>query len=218
MSLRLAGNSFRYIEQKLGIPRSTLSGWFENIKLSDEQTALIRKNWVIRLINSRQKAIKWHNDQKEIRIEAAKNEARLVLDKIDYSNNPTLELALAMLYLGEGSKRSPSTSLGNSDPKILNFYLFCIDKLYGVKRHQVKCYLHLRADQSTTDTKKYWSKQLKIPLENFMAATLDKRTVGKPTYDTYHGVCIISFGQIAIQRRLLWISKLFCEKIGTMRA
>jgi len=36
LDLRQKGKSIRFVEKKLGIPRSTLSGWFKNIILTDK--------------------------------------------------------------------------------------------------------------------------------------------------------------------------------------
>ncbi len=42
VSLRRSGDSIRDIEIKLGIPRSTLSGWFKNIQLTDSQILALK--------------------------------------------------------------------------------------------------------------------------------------------------------------------------------
>lgn len=104
INLRRKGKSIREIENKLKIPRSTLSGWFRNIKLSDEQIFRLNIRARKSLIQARKKAVIWHNRQKEMRLLLAKSQAESVLDNIDVENRHIMELALAMLYLGEGSK------------------------------------------------------------------------------------------------------------------
>ena len=42
--LRKQGKSIRDIEESLVIPRSTLSGWFQNIKLTDSQYKSLKEN------------------------------------------------------------------------------------------------------------------------------------------------------------------------------
>ena len=42
--LRKSGKSIRFIEGKLGIPKSTLSGWFKNIELSNKQKKVLKDN------------------------------------------------------------------------------------------------------------------------------------------------------------------------------
>jgi hypothetical protein len=61
--------------------------------------------------------------------------------------------------------------------------------------------------------KKYWSAQLKVPIERFGGVSIDKRTIGRPTYPDYKGVCIARYGNVAIQRKLVYLSREFCKKI-----
>lgn len=216
--LRKNGMPLGQIEIKLGIPKSTLSYWFRDIKLTDMQKVAIKQKWLKAIKESRANAILWHNEQKANRVEEAKIAAESVIKNIDHTDKSTLELSLALLYLGEGSKKSSDTSIGSSDPDILNFFIFCMKELYSISPTQARFYLHLRADQNINKTKQYWAKTLDVPIENFRSTSLDKRTIGRPTYDSYKGVCVASYGQVALQRRLVWISRLFCEKIATMRA
>lgn len=214
LSLRTRGYSIGDIERKLNIPRSTLSGWFKNIKLTKVQRSKLFKKSLKALANSRKKAIKWHNLQKENRLLEAKKESLKVLSKLHLENKTVLELALSMLYLGEGSKKN-LTSLGNTNPIILKFFLSSIRILYGVKPNDVRCELHLRNDQNDTQMIKYWSKQLKLKTRQFIAMK-DNRKVKSKTYPTYKGVCVIRCGKIALQRRLVFLGEEFCTKITAL--
>ena len=44
-NLRKNGHSIGGIEHRLGIPRSTLSGWFKDIKLTPQQKKKLFANW-----------------------------------------------------------------------------------------------------------------------------------------------------------------------------
>lgn len=212
MSMRINGTSMTVIEKELGIPRSTLSDWFRNIKLTDEQKNKLKANTSNALAKARVNAVAWHNKQKEIRIQIAENQAFFSLSKIDIKNKYIIELALSLLYLGEGSKDG-RTLMGNSNPLILRFFIKCLDIIYGIKPSVLKCNLHLRDDQDSEKLKRYWSKQLGIPLNNFGASIKDKRTINKKTYSNYKGVCVVSGGGVNIQRRLVFLSEAFCDKI-----
>lgn len=216
--MRKNGTSIIEIERHLKIPKSTLSGWLKPLKLSARAKKIIYKNWKQRLVKTRRLAIAWHNLQKLNRLKHAESEALNVVRKIDIKNPVLLDLALAVLYLGEGFKIE-NTGMGNSDPMILKFFIAVLRKNYNIPTEKFRCELHLRADQDPDKTKWWWSKELKIPLGNFTATSIDKRTVGSVTYPTYKGVCIVRCGSVAIQRKLLYISKMFCQKvIEEMRA
>lgn len=212
VQLRRDGNSIRDIESKLGIPRSTLSGWLSNVSIAKRHKAKLHRRWLQALIHARKKAVVWHHAQKGNRLEKAKGEASDFLTGINEADPRIAELSLALLYLGEGMKKSPVTALGNSDPLILNFFCATVRKIYNVPVTDLKCELHIRADQSPAKEKLYWADALGIPLTNFGHVSIDERTRGRPTYEGYHGVCIVRCGRIAIQRKLVYIAKTFCER------
>lgn len=78
----------------------------------------------------------------------------------------------------------------------------------------IKCDLHLRNDQNENEIINYWSKELSIPKKNFVYVVKDKRSVKSPTYPNYKGVCVVRYGDISIQRRLMFLSKKFCNIIS----
>jgi len=214
MKLRKDGNSIGSIETRLGIPRSTLSYWFRNIVLSEKQKKILKKRWKEGLVFARTEAVKWHHESRKTHIAEVAESAEKMLDSLDVKNKVLIELALAFLYLGEGSKMNDATSIGSSDLRIAKFFVRCLTEIYGVPIEKIKCYLHLRADQNPEKLKRYWSKELMLPLSNFGKASLDKRTLGKPTYPHYKGVCLIGCGRVDIQRRMMYIANGFCEKIS----
>lgn len=214
---RLKGVSIREVEKRFGIPKSTLSGWFKNLELAEELKEKLKKRRLRDLVKARKSAVVWHNAQKRDRLKKAKEEANKVFLKIDLGSKIILELALSMLYLGEGSK-SNATAIGNSNPLILKFFIEALKELYNFDVSKIKCELHLRADQDIDDAKKYWSRKLEISLKNFTSVSVDKRTQGSMTYPSYRGVCILQCGNIAIQRRLVYLSQIFCEEIADKRA
>ncbi len=210
--LRRRGKSIRDIESSLGIPRSTLSGWFKNVELTKQQKRILKKKFNNALIKARAKAIKWHNRQKDKRLRVAETDADITISKIK-NNREIIELAMALLYLGEGSKKTSTTSMGNSDPLILKFFLKVMVNIYCLNVEKIRFDLHLRADQNPQLMKKYWAKELGAPLHRFNYVAVDKRTLGRKTYPNYKGVCLIDCGNVAIQRKLVYIGKKFCKKV-----
>lgn len=137
--------------------------------------------------------------------------AEQVLQQITLDDN-LVELALAMLYLGEGAKNG-TTAIGNSNPLILRFFLAVLKKRFALDINKIRFDLHIRADQDPQQIKRYWAKELGVPISSFRYVVADKRTEGKASYSDYKGVCIINCGNIAIQRRLIHLYNLFCQKV-----
>lgn len=211
IALRQIGMSVREIERKLGIPRSTLSGWFKSVPINDAQIARLRAKKEDGWAKARIKAAETHRANKALRLLKAKQDAAAILDRID-PNDAIQELAFAMLYFGEGAK-SNTTSIASSDPRILKFVLAVLANNYATTPDMVRCELHLRADQDIVETKTYWSATLNVPIENFRSTAVDQRSAGKKTYDHYKGVCVIYCGSIAIQRKLTCLYTEFCDRI-----
>ncbi len=212
IALRLEGTSIREIEKLLGIARSTLSGWLKEVIIPEENRQKLRTPIWKNLEKGRVNAIAWHNMQKQNRLLAAKTEADRLLLLIDFTNIIIAKLFLSSLYLGEGSKKSIATSMGNSDPLILKFFIESLVHLYKVDRNTIRFDLHLRADQDGDTLKIYWANQLNLPVQNCRTISYDKRTVGKTTYPDYKGVCLVRGGSVAIQRELVYLSRGFIKK------
>ena len=86
ITLRKRGLSISRLESVLGIPRSTLSGWFRSIALTPTQKARLKKSRENGLINARKKAVFWHNAQKAHRLQTAENQARESLNRLKTSD------------------------------------------------------------------------------------------------------------------------------------
>lgn len=212
IALRQSGMSMTTIERRLGIPRSTLSLWLREVILSDQQKEELLRSKADGWAKARVKAVEVHRAQKSLRLLEAKRQAEAVMLNLDLSNE-VLDLALAMLYYGEGAKND-RTSLANSDPNILRFFLTVLRHNYGLTVQDLRCDLHLRADQDANQMRRYWSEQLSLPIECFRYVAFDKRTAGRATYDHYKGVCVITCNSIAIQRKLTYLYTLFCDKVA----
>jgi hypothetical protein len=210
IKLRKEGTSIGVINKRYGIPKSTLSCWFRKIRLNKRQKNKIYKEASIKMDNARKKALLWHHSQKESRLLKAKLEADSVINKINTNDISVIELALSFLYLGEGSKNN-LTSMGNTNPLVLNFFIKATKCIYPFAKLG-RCQLHLRSDQNQLNAIKYWSKELGIDKSQFDFVK-DKRIAKSKTYPHYHGVCVARFTEVAIQRRLLFLSHNFCNII-----
>jgi hypothetical protein len=211
-SLRKKGLSIRYIENKLGIPRSTLSGWFKDVKLSKRQKDKLHKKWVDALIKARKKAVLVHNKGRRDRRESIRQEVEKFTSGMEVDKK-TGELLMAIFYLAEGGKTENSFNIANSNPKILKGVINLQRYLYKLDESKFSCCLHLRKDQDENILKEFWSKTLNIPKCKFTKTQFDKRTI-KKTYDHYKGVCTVNYFDMALQRRILYLGEKLLEIIN----
>lgn len=211
INLRKKGVSMTVIEREFGIPRSTLSGWLKNVPLTEAQRTKLMKNKHDGWKKARENAVISKNIAKAKRLNHAKKQALDTFSSLPKESLAVLELALAMLYLGEGAKNH-STSLGNSDANILRFFLSSLEKLYELDRNNFRYDLHLRHDQDENLMRNYWAESLHVSPEKINYIVKDERTIGRPTRDDYKGVCLVNVRDISIQRRLKALYTIYCSK------
>ncbi len=212
IKLRKKGKSYRDIENILGINRSTLSGWLKDVKLTKKQKSKLHNNWLNALATARKKAVLWHNKGKDGRREKARQAVDGFISEINVDKN-TQEIILASFYLAEGGKTENGFALANSNPKILKGVVNLLRRVFITDESKFRCCLHLRKDQNEKMLKKFWSKNLNISESKFTKTQFDKRTI-KKTYDSYKGVCVLYYHDLALQRRILYLGDKLLEIIN----
>ena len=143
--MRLQGKSYREIQERLGIPKSTLSNWLSDVPLSDEQRTALEER---RVDGARNRAVAIRGSRIR-RTEVLQREAA---SEIGGLTDRELFLVGVALYWAEGSKQKPwntSTRVKfiNSDPRMITVFLAWLD-LLGVARDdlQLTVHIHERAD------------------------------------------------------------------------
>lgn len=206
IKLRKNGKSHNYIRKSLNIPKSTLSLWLKNIKLTQPQKEKLHQNWKKGLIKARKHASISHKKARKNRISKIEIEVKDFINSLNI-NKKALELFLAGLYLGDGFKVTGRLALGSSNPQIALLFITILRKIYNVQEKKIRIAIYARADQNSKTLINYWSKLLKVPKKQFHKTQFDKRTLNKKTYSEYKGVCAVNYFDINLQRRILAISE-----------
>lgn len=209
-------NGLSYSEIMKVLPRrvskSVLSYWLKDIPLNSDQKSSLLTRSTARLFVARQKG--WAK-KKELR-EAYLDEIRkkvaalpLLLEQKDIA-----QVALALLFISEGSKQSGHLVFGNSDPYIIRLFLKLLRQCYEVNEAKFRCTLQCRADQDTTSLEKFWSEQTGIPPSQFYKSRIDARTIGKPSRKPhYKGVCRIDYFSAHVYNELTLINVLINDTL-----
>ena len=158
-------------------------------------------------------ALKSLKIKREQKLQQTKGEIDNDFIKFDFNKN-TSELLLAMLYLGEGFKKTRShIGLGNSNPEIALMFIKLLKLIYKAEESKFRCFLHLRMDQDEKKERVFWSNFLGISIKYFRKTQFDKRTEGTKTWKEYHGVCAIYYYDAKIEKRLVILQKYLISKI-----
>ncbi len=195
IKLRKSGESYGQISASLGIPKSTLSVWLKDVKLSQIAQKKIRSRTnstaISKLIerNKNQTAIA-SDRQESIRTLAKIESANLLLDP--------LFLAGVSLYWAEGYKRGAlgskwkSIDFANSDPEMIKLMINFFTKFFEFKKTKIKVQIMLHDPKNSIAAINFWQHLTGIPKTNFFKvstvisrASLQKRNK-KLQYGTIH--------------------------------
>lgn len=121
------------------------------------------------------------------------------------------ELALAMLYLGEGSKSGNRVQLASTDAVILRYFVWALVHMYGVEMGRISFRLNLAeaARPMEQELKLWWSQQLGCSLDRFTKTQFDPRSRVTELTSDYRGVCTVTYYDTALQQRLLGIANAY---------
>lgn len=188
IKLRQKGFSYSQIKEKLGISKSTLSGWLFDMPLSEEKIRELRDF-------SPQRIERYRNtmrDKKDARLKEVYKKASKDIGK--FSQREIFLLGL-FLYWGEGTKASScSTVLTNTNPAMLKFFIKWLE-LLGVDRKDLRVKLHLYSDMNIKESITFWSKELKIPVSQFKKPYIKETKLKSITYKNGFGkgTCCVIF-------------------------
>jgi len=213
--LRKLGKTYSEIKKEIGqnIPKSTLSYWCKKIPLASDYHKMIQALNVSNLNKARNIALMVKRAQREKYLKSIEDRNRHFSQVI--KNKDSAKIALAMLYLGEGSKSSKgSLMFGNSDPVIIKLFVNLLRYCYKIDENKFRCTLQCRADQNIKKLEKFWAEITKIPLSQFYKARIDPRTIGKPSKKPdYKGVCRIDYFSAEIFIELMKIADIIYKGV-----
>lgn len=213
IALRKGGKTYGEINKALdvSIPKSTISYWLKNITLSKKQKNRIDGNIAKNIKLSQKKALLVNKKKRQNYLLSVHNRVKHL--EVVLLNCDVAKIALAMLYLGEGSKTNRgSLMFGNSDPEIIKLFLRFLRECYTLDESKFRCTVQCRADQDVKKLEKFWSNITEIPLNLFYKAQVDSRTIGKASKKVnYKGVCRIDYFSADIFNELIEISRVICK-------
>lgn len=174
LKLRLGGKSYGEINKILSVPKSTLSGWFSNLVLSDKLRERIKTRTRKKSIAG---LIKRNKAQTTLAIARSLNNRRKAAAEIKPLSQGDLLVMGAALYWAEGYKRlmrrngkevtHHALSLTNSDPYLIKAFLLFLRRICKVPEEKIKANLRIYEHQNDHFLQDYWQKETGILPQNF---------------------------------------------------
>ncbi len=198
------GLSYNEIAARTGVSKSTLSNWLRDIPLKPEHEARLQER--LRANRATFAARAWPINRERYaraREEAYRGGADVAAALPD--DRAVDELALAMLYLGEGSKSGNRVQLPSTDASILRYFVRALISIYGVDMGRLSFRLNLveAARPIEQQLKLWWSRELKCSLDQFIKTQFDRRSRRTELTGDYHGVCTVTYYDTYLQQHLL---------------
>lgn len=184
IQMRKNGASYSQIKEKIKVSKSSLSLWLREMPLPEKRLRELRDWSAIRIE-------KFQNTMRDKREKRWATVRECAARDIKTLNKRDLLIAGLFLYWGEGGKTSvASTSLSNTDPAMLRFFVHWLQTL-GVSRARLRIHLHLYADMDIKTELRYWSKALNLPLISFTKPYIKTSNRSELSYKQKftHGTC-----------------------------
>lgn len=210
IDLRKKGRTYSEIRKELDIAKSTLSDWLRKYPLTMEQIMVLEKNKRQRRSLAIEKTRITKQKKRESRILEIYKEQQKQWTDLDKRE---LELAGIFLYWGEGNKRlNGPVSINNTDPEVIKFTLYWFQFGLGVTQERIKVYLHLYSDMNLKEEMEFWSKELNLPLCQFLKpyikkskrAEIDQRGFG-------HGTCGLMVNNVRLKEKIMMTIKALAD-------
>ena len=169
IKMRIEGKSYSEISKTLNVPKSTLSYWLKDVRMTAEKTKALRERSSKAGFNA---LLKRNKSQK---IEAKKRAEAIIkksINEINQINLENLRLIGSALYAGEGGKSKNRVDFTNSNPQIIKIIMRFFREVCGVNKNKFRIQLAIHDENRIEDAREYWSRITEIPTSQFMKVSL----------------------------------------------
>ena len=209
--LRKQGNSYNQINKKLGLPKSTLSTWLKDIKISDTAEKKISRRAHLKSTTA---LIKRNKLQTELADERASQIRKIACKETEKLLNNKLFIAAIALYWAEGYKKGAQGSkwkcvdFANSDPQMVKMMMLFFRTICKAKDSCIKAQLIAHKNVNIAKSINYWSKITEISKSNFFISSVaaNKNSKGKRRNTLEHGTIHIRIYSVELFFKIIgWI-------------
>ncbi len=178
--LRKLGWSYREIQKRVPVAKSSLSLWLKTIPLSAEHRKRLYTKQIAILTSGPNSQRERRRREVEKIIEASKKEISFPLSE------ETFRLMGAALYWAEGSK-TKKFEFTNSDPSFILFMTNWAEKIFNITRKSFRLRLNIYPQQNEMKIKRFWSELTRVPYENFGKTFVKPLSKGYKKNNLYYG-------------------------------
>jgi hypothetical protein len=199
------------IRKQVSVSKGTLTRWLKDLPLTEERILQLRREGWTRGEAQRERIRETKRKKREAREQEVYEHVRKRFGKI---SEQSLFVAGLMLYHAEGDKKDHyHIGLANTDPQIITFFVWWLQKFLDIPKSRMRVQLHLYENMKLSDERVFWSKQTKIPLQQFYKDQVRPIRPGSFSYSESfrHGTCKIYVNGLKESRELMLSIKAFFD-------
>ncbi len=210
IELRRTGASLSFISKELKISKSTSSLWVSAVELDSKALNKIKNNRVF----GQQKANLLKEKKRKEYQDSLNSTVVEFLSGLKVTQ-AYLKTLCALLFWAEGSKSGSFVSFINSDPKMIELFLYTLRKSFIIDEKKLRGLIHVHEYHNNDEVREYWSHVSGIPLSQF-SKSYKKPNTGKQKKEGYLGSFRIRYYDVEVARELKAIYTMLPEvlKIG----
>jgi hypothetical protein len=199
IKLRQEGKSWTYIKDLLSLNRGTLTRWLKDVELTDEQKEKIFKESKVQRIERYIVTVK---ARRQRIIDSAYLKEKKILGRISKRD---FLIAGLFLYLGEGSKSDWwRIIISNSNPTIIRFSVFWLNKILGIPVDQLRIQVHLYYDMDIKKEVNFWLKTTGLKKSQIIKPYIKKTSSKAIDHATFgHGTCNVYTSNTKLKNKIM---------------
>lgn len=209
IQLRLQGLSYSQIKGRIGVSKSTLSGWLHNYPLSQERINELRA-WSEQRIERFRITMRKKREGRLWEVYNTQKEDLLPLSEKEFF------IAGLLLYAGEGAKtRNSMVAISNTNPVIINFFISWLIRVCEINKEKIKIRLHLYRDMNENQEVRYWMKMTGLPKRHFRKSYIKDGSRERINYHgTFgHGTCNVIVHSVPLFEKIMMSIKVIFDSI-----
>ena len=186
LALRLEGKSYAEITRELAVPKSTLSGWFRDVVLSDAAEARLKARVRLGTRHAFLRRNKLQTRHAELRAKMATEAGKERIGKLTQHD---LMVIGAVLYWGEGYKRlkvrdgkermDHKIGFVNADGRMIYVFIRFLTEILEIPREKIRASMRLYPHISEAAALKYWMGVTGLPGSQFRKTSYPVSPISK---------------------------------------
>ena len=207
--LRREGLSLGEVSKRLHVSKSTLSIWLSGISHPNSALFTNRKEW---LRHIQPLAAQSRRNQKQKKTEKLISETKATISALNV-NIEMKKAILTSLYWSEGSKTRGGMTFVNTDPRLMLLFITLLRECYSLDETRFRISLHLHDYHKEKEVKKFWSKLLSVPEEQFYKIYRKHRSKENTFRRNFGGICSLRYNSEDLKDNITQYAYALGEKI-----